>query len=51
MRDTTSQDRRNELQSLLEQMRDHPEKDWTEARKRVKILRELLESEGELAKD
>ncbi|MCB2050450.1 MAG: hypothetical protein KDE63_03375 [Novosphingobium sp.] len=51
MRDTTSQDRNHELQSLLEQMRDHPERDWTEARKRVKILREVLQSEGELSGD
>ena len=51
MRETTNQDRKNELQSLLQQMRDHPERDSSEARKRVKVLRELLESEGELSRD
>ncbi|WP_170304677.1 hypothetical protein [Croceicoccus estronivorus] len=43
MEQVTEQDRRNELHSLLENMKQHPERDWTEARKRVAVLRQVLE--------
>lgn len=42
MRETTQADRRQELQSLLEQIRQHPELDWAEERERARVLSEML---------
>ena len=42
MQATTMEDRRKELQTLLDQFREHPERDWTEERKRAKVLSEML---------
>ena len=45
MKETTKADREHELKDLLEQMKQHPERDWSEAKKRVNVLRELLAHE------
>lgn len=42
MQETTTQDREQELRSLLDQMAAHPERDWTDARDRVTVLRAML---------
>ncbi|MBV1917113.1 MAG: hypothetical protein KUG65_03510 [Sphingomonadaceae bacterium] len=42
MRETTMEDRRKELESLLEEFKQHPERDWTEQRKRAKVLSEMI---------
>ncbi len=42
MKEVTEEDRKHELHSLLEQIQKHPERDWTEAKKRVNVLREML---------
>ncbi len=39
----TKEDRRRELRSLLALMEAHPEREWSEARERVGVLREMLE--------
>lgn len=49
MIDTTTEDRAKELQTLLQQMRNHPERDWAEARDRVAVLQRMLAGAG--AKD
>jgi hypothetical protein len=38
----TNEDRQKELRFLLSQMKEHPERDWSEARMRVKVLSEVL---------
>lgn len=51
MRDTTMEDRRKELADLLEAMQQHPERDWSEARRRVAVLKEMLEGHGAAEND
>ncbi len=46
MKEVTNEDREHELRDLLEQMKQHPERDWTEAKKRVHVLREMLVKQG-----
>jgi hypothetical protein len=38
----TMEDRRKELESLLEQFEKHPERDWTKERERARTLSEML---------
>ena len=38
---TTTEDREKELRFLLSQMSAHPERDWTEARERINVLRAM----------
>ncbi len=45
MQHTTMEDRRKELQSLLNHFRDHPERDWTQERKRAQALKEMIAKE------
>ncbi len=42
MQPVTMEDRRKELRSLLQQMEEHPERDWSEQTVRVNVLREML---------
>ena len=42
MQETNIEDRRKELQSLLDQFKQHPERNWTEERKRAQVLSEML---------
>jgi len=42
MQETTTQDRKNELRKLLDQIEAHPEKPFTEERKRVAVLQNML---------
>lgn len=42
MESVTRTDRENELKSLLAQIEAHPERDWSEARERIVVLRETL---------
>lgn len=44
MRETTLEDRRKELEALLEKFREHPERAWTQERKRAQVLREQIAS-------
>jgi len=48
MQETTRKDREKELRSLLDQMAAHPERDWSEERQRVAVLREMLGHDAEL---
>jgi len=41
MQGTTTEDREKELRFLLSQIAAHPERDWTEARARINVLREM----------
>ena len=45
MHQTTTEDRRKELRSLLDQVEAHPERDWTEARQRIAVLQSKLAAE------
>lgn len=45
MQNTTMDDRRKELQSLLDKFRNHPERDWSEERQRAQALGEMLAKE------
>ncbi len=45
MQQTTLEDRKKELRTLLEQIEQHPEKDWSEQKKRVAVLREMVAHE------
>lgn len=38
---TTPEDREKELHFLLSQMSAHPERDWSEARDRVQVLKAM----------
>jgi len=38
---TTSADREKELRFLLDQMSAYPERDWSEARQRVRVLQAM----------
>lgn len=42
MEPVTRHDREAELKGLLAQMEAHPERDWSEVRARVGVLREML---------
>lgn len=42
MTEVTLDDRQKELRTLLDQMRAHPERDWSEARARIDILNRVL---------
>ena len=39
---TTMQDRRKELETLLRQFKDHPERDWSKERERASVLSKML---------
>lgn len=42
MQETTLEDRKAELASLVAAIEAHPERDWSEARKRIAVLREMV---------
>ncbi|WP_164499260.1 hypothetical protein [Sphingopyxis witflariensis] len=42
MQAVTEGDRRKEVRVLLDQIRTHPERDWTQARQRITILNKLI---------
>lgn len=42
MEPVTRHDRETELKGLLAQMEAHPERDWSEVRVRIEVLREML---------
>jgi hypothetical protein len=42
MQAVTEGDRRKEVRVLLEQIQAHPERDWTEARRRLATLNKLI---------
>lgn len=42
MQQTTTDDRRKELQALLDKIRDHPEHALTEERERARVLSAML---------
>lgn len=42
MQNTTMEDRRKELQLLLDKFRDHPERDWSAERKRAHSLSQMI---------
>jgi hypothetical protein len=44
MQETTHEDRRNELESLLAAIAASPTRDWSQERKRVVVLRKMLAS-------
>jgi len=46
MQETTMEDRRKELQSLLDEIRDHPERDMTAQRERARVLSEMIADEA-----
>lgn len=46
MQETTIEDRRKELQALLDKIRDHPEHEMTEERERARVLSAMLGEEG-----
>ncbi len=39
---TTMEDRRKELETLLEQFKQHPERDWSKERERARVLSQML---------
>jgi hypothetical protein len=45
MQPTTTEDRRKELESLLRQIREHPEHDMTAERDRARVLSEMMARE------
>lgn len=45
MHETTEEDRRKELRVLLDRIQQHPERDWSEERKRVAVLQQMLKNE------
>jgi hypothetical protein len=42
MQAVTEGDRRKEVRILLDQIQTHPERDWTEARRRLATLNKLI---------
>lgn len=42
MQAVTEGDRRKEVRVLLDQIRSHPERDWTAARRRITTLNKLI---------
>jgi len=49
MRETTPEDRRKELRSLIDRIEAHPERDWTDERRRIAILQSKLAAEESAA--
>ena len=49
MQGTTTEDREKELRFLLSQMAAHPERDWTDTRARINVLREMGVGAGQSA--
>jgi hypothetical protein len=45
MNPVTLEDRRNELHSLLDQLRAEPTRDWTAERQRILVLRQMIATE------
>ncbi len=46
MRETTMEDRKKELGSLLAQVSEHPERDWSKEQQRIAVLREMITASG-----
>ena len=42
MRPVTEEDRRKELRTLLDNMQQHPERNWSAARQRIAVLQRVL---------
>jgi len=42
MNPVTIADRKNELRTLLDTIKAHPEHDWTQERERIRILNEMI---------
>lgn len=42
MEEVTREDREKELKFLLDQMQQHPERDWSKERARVTVLKQVL---------
>ena len=42
MQETTMDDRRRELETLLTKLREHPEREWKAERERVAVLQRML---------
>lgn len=42
MQAVTEGDRRKEVKNLLDQIQAHPERDWTQARRRIATLNKLI---------
>lgn len=51
MQATTTADREQELRTLLDQIKAHPERSWTEERKRVGVLQSQLASHEKAKQD
>lgn len=45
MTPVTMEDRKKELRVLLDNIRAQPSRDWTEARRRVVVLQEMIAAE------
>lgn len=45
MQETTMEDRRKELEALLREIGEHPERDMTEQRERARVLSEMVGGE------
>ena len=48
MTPTTREDRRRELERLQAQIRDHPERDWSEERHRIGVLATQLTAQDRM---
>ena len=46
MEEVSIDDRKKELQTLLKQMEAQPSRDWTEERKRVAVLNEMIAADA-----
>jgi hypothetical protein len=46
MRETTMEDRRQELTSLIDAIARHPEREWSAERQRIAVLKEMLSGQG-----
>jgi hypothetical protein len=44
MQETTIEDRKAELRHLLAEIEAHPERDWSEARRRIAVLKEMVKN-------
>lgn len=49
MTETTIEDRERELRALLDRIEAHPERAWTEERRRVAVLQRLLAADRAMA--
>lgn len=47
MQETTAEDRRKELRSLLDRIQQYPERDWSSELKRVTVLRHMLAKQSD----